>query len=104
MVRDLEQTTMAEVRSTWSRQLQWISDLSRVGEQVASLQDMGAPGADLENILYLRTVADADRILQSVKKLQSDGGKVRLSHDRRLQKHPSPCLCLRPVNVIQTRV
>ena len=45
-------------------------------EQVASLQDFGAPGADLENILYLRTVADADRILQSVKKLQSDGGKV----------------------------
>lgn len=61
---------------TYDRSNESLPTVVNCFEQVASLQDFGAPGADLENILYLRTVADADRILQSVKKLQSDGGKV----------------------------
>ena len=46
--------------------------------QVADLKDMGTPGAELENIMYLRNVADADRILGRVKQLKTDGGKVIL--------------------------
>ena len=43
---------------------------------MANLKDMGTPGAELENIMYLRNVADADEILKVVEKLHKDGGKV----------------------------
>ncbi|KAK9843571.1 hypothetical protein WJX84_001392 [Apatococcus fuscideae] len=46
------------------------------GSTVADLKDMGTPGAELENIMYLRNVADADRILGRVKQLKTDGGKA----------------------------
>ncbi len=54
--------------------------------QVANLKDMGTPGAELENIMYLRNVADADKILEVVKKMQKDGGKVSVDTDNALVK------------------
>ncbi len=39
--------------------------------------DFKTPGADLGNILYLRNVADADKVIAALKEVKETGGKVR---------------------------
>jgi hypothetical protein len=47
--------------------------------QPVMLSDHGIPGADLPGIFYLRTVADADRLLAGIAEAKAAGGKVMMS-------------------------
>lgn len=42
-------------------------------------KDFKTPGADLEGILYLRDVADADALIAAIPGAKAKGGKVRSS-------------------------
>jgi hypothetical protein len=44
--------------------------------QAVRLSDFGTPGADLSGVHYLRSVADADALLQGVTAAKAAGGKV----------------------------
>jgi hypothetical protein len=42
------------------------------------MADFGAEGADLEGIVALRDVADADKLLELIAKTKESGGKVHM--------------------------
>lgn len=44
------------------------------------LTDFGTKGADLKNILYLRNVVDADKIVAAIADAKSKTNKVNMSY------------------------
>ena len=45
--------------------------------QTARLTDFGVEGADLDNILYLRDVKDADAVVAAIAQAKKGGNKVQ---------------------------
>ena len=49
--------------------------------QTARLTDFGVEGADLDNILYLRDVKDADAVVAAIAQAKKGGNKVQCRND-----------------------